>query len=556
MLATSRDVVLLAMAVGAATGLLVAGLERLIIHDLLDRVRELPLALVAIAPGVGLAASALALRRIGGGVSPSTADEYVKAIPKNDVPFDLRSVPARVIASIATLGTGGAGGLEGPSVFVGTAVGAAAHDRLRRVLRNVDRRAAVVAGAAAGVAAIFKAPATGAVFALEVPYQEDLTQHGLLPALVGAASGYVTFVAVNGTERLFPVSGNPDLALVDLAMAAAIGLTCGVGARAFAAVLGFAKRLRSRIGVMPRVLAAGVLMAALVVASDAAFDGELLTIGPGYGALEYALDPSRTLWLIALLATLRVLATATTVAGDGAAGMFIPLVLQGALTGRLLAGFTHADNQSLFIVVGVAAFLGAGYRVPLSAVMFVAEATGRPGFVVPGLIAATIAELVMGTSSVSTYQRRRRSDYVEQRAELPISTVLATDAATSRADDTIAQFFAEHVSLARRRAVPLVDGEGCYEGLVLLDDVLAVDPADWADTTLAEVAATELPVAGPDWTVGQALRQMVDANVDHLPVTDGEGRLRGMVTSDAIVDRNDLLERLSASRDARREHGI
>ena len=139
---------------------------------------------------------------------------------------------------------------------------------------------------------------------------------------------------------------------------------------------------------------------------------------------------------------------------------------------------------------------------------------------------------------------------------VPISTVLATDAATSRADDTIAQFFAEHVSLARRRAVPLVDGEGCYEGLVLLDDVLAVDPADWADTTLAEVAATELPVAGPDWTVGQALRQMVDANVDHLPVTDGEGRLRGMVTSDAIVDRNDLLERLSASRDARREHGI
>ena len=80
-------------------------------------------------------------------------------------------------------------------------------------------------------------------------------------------------------------------------------------------------------------------------------------------------------------------------------------------------------------------------------------------------------------------------------------------------------------------------------------------PEDAPDK-MAEVAATELPVAGPDWTVGQALRQMVDANVDHLPVTDGEGRLRGMVTSDAIVDRNDLLERLSASRDARREHGI
>ena len=55
-------------------------------------------------------------------------------------------------------------------------------------------------------------------------------------------------------------------------------------------------------------------------------------------------------------------------------------------------------------MVGVAAFLGAGYRVPLAAVMFVAETTGRPSFVVPGLLAAVAAELMMGGASVTTYQ--------------------------------------------------------------------------------------------------------------------------------------------------------
>jgi CIC family chloride channel protein len=55
-------------------------------------------------------------------------------------------------------------------------------------------------------------------------------------------------------------------------------------------------------------------------------------------------------------------------------------------------------------VIGVAAFLGAGYRVPLAAVMFVAETTGRPSFVVPGLLAAVAAELMMGSSSVTEYQ--------------------------------------------------------------------------------------------------------------------------------------------------------
>jgi CIC family chloride channel protein len=42
--------------------------------------------------------------------------------------------------------------------------------------------------------------------------------------------------------------------------------------------------------------------------------------------------------------------------------------------------------------------------VPLAAVVFVAETTGRPGFIVPGLIAAVAAELMMARSSVTTYQ--------------------------------------------------------------------------------------------------------------------------------------------------------
>jgi CIC family chloride channel protein len=43
--------------------------------------------------------------------------------------------------------------------------------------------------------------------------------------------------------------------------------------------------------------------------------------------------------------------------------------------------------------------------VPLAAVVFVAEATGRPGFVVPGLIAAVVAELLMGRASITTEQQ-------------------------------------------------------------------------------------------------------------------------------------------------------
>jgi CIC family chloride channel protein len=98
------------------------------------------------------------------------------------------------------------------------------------------------------------------------------------------------------------------------------------------------------------------------------------------------------------------LATTTTVAGGGVGGLFIPLVAAGALVGRIVGGAVNALDTSLFTVIGMAAFLGAGYRVPLAAVVFVAEVTGRPGFVVPGLLAAVIAELIMNQQSVTIYQ--------------------------------------------------------------------------------------------------------------------------------------------------------
>jgi CIC family chloride channel protein len=95
----------------------------------------------------------------------------------------------------------------------------------------------------------------------------------------------------------------------------------------------------------------------------------------------------------------------STVGGGGAGGLFVPLVVAGALTGRIVGGAVNDLDTSLFVVVGIAAFLGAGYRVPLASVMFVAETTGRASIVVPGLFAAVAAELVMGPSSVTNYQR-------------------------------------------------------------------------------------------------------------------------------------------------------
>ena len=543
----SREVVIVSAITGVLVGLGVALFERGAAQGVLERILEAPAWMQVLAPLVGLLLSVAALRLLAGGASQATTDVYVQAMPDPLAPYPLRPVVGRLAAAFATLGFGGTAGFEGPSVYLGAGVGAAIHERFGRRLGGLDRHVLLAAGAAAGVAAIFKAPATGAVFALEVPYQDDLARGALLPALVGAASGYTTYVTLEGTAPLIPVAGSPPIDLRDLAAAAAIGLVCGLGARVYAFLVRQAKRVQDHTPALLRAAVSGVGLAALVVLSRALFEGEPLSLGPGYEAIGWALDPDRGLWLVAALATIRAAGTILTVSG-GVGGLFVPLVVQGALSGRLVSELFGGNQQSLFVVVGIAAFLGAGYRVPLAAVMFVAEATGRPGFVVPGLIAAVVAELVMGTASVSPYQRRRHRGHLEERAQLSVAQALVTDPATVDAASPLAEFYAEHVAMARRRAVPVVE-DRTYLGMVLLEDVLAVDPAEWVDRTVADVMRDDLPTAEPTDTLGSALAAMVGAGAEQLAVVGAGGELHGVVSRSSILDLQELLDRLEGPGD-------
>jgi CIC family chloride channel protein len=153
-----------------------------------------------------------------------------------------------------------------------------------------------------------------------------------------------------------------------------------------------------------RVATCGATIAVLF-AVGRGLTGESLVLTPGYGVIAWALVPGRAVAVLLAVLALRCVATAASVAGGGVGGLFVPLVVAGALLGRAF-GAALGSTDSLFLVIGIAAFLGAGYRVPLAAVVFVAETTGRPGFVVPGLIAAVVAELVMHQTSVTAYQSR------------------------------------------------------------------------------------------------------------------------------------------------------
>src|SRR5690606_22572837 len=222
--------------------------------------------------------------------------------------------------------------------------------------RGDDAKVLMVAGAAAGVAAVFKAPLTGVVFALEGPYRADLARRALLPCLVAAGASYVTVVALLGTGPLLATGGAAPFDLRDLGGGLVLGLACGVLARLGATAIASAKRIR--LPRLTRVAAAVLALAALAPLAQRWFGGPF-HLGPSYETIEWAAHPDRSVMALAGLFALRALATWLGVAAGGVGGLFIPLVTQGVIVGALCQQLIGAPNPHLLPTVGVAAFLGA-----------------------------------------------------------------------------------------------------------------------------------------------------------------------------------------------------
>ena len=541
------------LAASAATGVivavLVAAFETVALNIVLERVLEQHLAVLALAPVLGIVASKLVLRTVGGGTSGSTSDEYIRAFHERHPSIPMRYLPAKLLAGIATIGGGGAVGLEGPSIYAGSSTGLFVHERLGRFFRRDEARILLTAGAAAGVAAVFKTPATGVIFAIEAPYRDDVTPQALLPSLIASAASYVTFVFLVGSTPVVPFLGEGgiggdgasvlDVEIGDLLGALILGIAAGLGGRGFAWLVRQAKHATHTISWPRRAAAAAAAMACLALLADAAFD-EVLSLGPGIKAMEWVVHQD-ALELIALLFGIRVAATLATVLGDGVGGLFIPLATLGVIVGQFVGVALDAEADGLYATLGLAAFLGAGYRAPIAAVMFVAESTGAAAFVVPALVAAAVSQVVGGPSSVVEYQRSKRLGHLEQRFTLPLSSILTTDVLTVPPDATVSEFVYMHVLGRRERVVPVVSGSS-YLGMAQLSQLSTVSRDEWETTTVESMMTTDLPAGSPSWTVRDAVVAMEGADIEVLAVTDSSSNFIGVVTEDDIVRLGEILD--------------
>ncbi|MCQ3812916.1 MAG: chloride channel protein [Acidimicrobiia bacterium] len=540
------------VAIGVLVAMVVALFEWLTESVLLHWILQQPLVVLVTAPVVGILAANALLRWVGRGTSGATSDEYIRTFHERHPRLPIMHLPGKLTAGIATIGMGGAVGLEGPSIYAGSSIGLWVHEKTGTFLRRDNARLLLTAGAAAGVAAVFKAPATGVIFAMEAPYREDVTPQALLPSLLASATSYATFVSLVGTAPVVPFlaegttsgaeSGVAVLGvdLIDLAGALLLGIAAGLAGRGFAWLVRRTKSGAKRYSLTKRLLVGGVGLAILAWAAQVVFESPL-TLGPGTNAMDWVVG-NRGLGLIALLFGMRMAATITTVFAGGVGGLFIPLAALGVVLGEFVGQALGNNETTLYPILGLAAFLGAGYRAPIAAVMFVAESTGGVGsFVVPALVAAAVSQVVAGPSSVADYQRSVRLGHLERRLTLPIGSILSTDVMTVPPDATVSEFVYFHVLGRRERIVPVVENER-FLGLARLEDIAEINRDEWEQTTISEHMATDLPVGQPSWTLRDAVAAMGEAQIDVIAVTAVNGAFIGVVTEDDILKLDEILD--------------
>jgi len=238
---------------------------------------------------------------------------------------------------------------------------------------------------------------------MEVPFRGRFAGERVLPAIFGAAAGYLTMALVDGVESEIEVP-LIELTVGRAFLSAVLGLAVGITAIGVIKLINTAEHVTSRFPAAVRAGTAGTVLVGMY-ALGRAMTGESLALTSGNSVIDWAVKPDHAVLVLLGVFALRAVGPAVSIAGGGVGGLFIPLMAAGAVVGRLFADASSTDDVAFYVIVGAATMLGAGYAVPLTGVVFVAEYTGQAAIIVPALIAMAVSRLVVNNRSVSPAQR-------------------------------------------------------------------------------------------------------------------------------------------------------
>lgn len=474
----------------------------------------------------------------------------------------------KIVASALTLGTGGSGGREGPIAQIGAGFGSFLGNVLR--LRPIERRTLMAAGMGAGVAAIFRAPLAGSLFAAEVLYRSpDFESEVIIPAGLASVTAYCTFGLAFGWSPLFTIPDdvralltfNSPLRLISyLILALFLVVLATLYTRTFYGVTHLFHQLKMPPHFKPAIGAflsgfIGLVLYYMFRRNQSA----LAVMSFGYGILQDAMikigqQAGLSFALLLLAVALgKILTTSLTIGSGGSGGVFGPSMVIGGCGGGAMGLFLHwlkpwlAPQPATFVIVGMAGFFAAAAKTPFSTIVIVSEMTGNYDLLLPTLWVCTLTFLLSDEQSIYSSQVESRSrspahqgDYVRDvLTGLQVSQFVMPQEQVpflhpqDRLDEVLGW-----LTTTPCNSLPVVDREGRLLGVLSLEEAHVAAQSTHARPMIlaADLMRTDVEPLHLHDRVDRALELFVENDLTALPVVDGTPDLKVL----GVVKRSDI----------------
>jgi H+/Cl- antiporter ClcA len=310
--------------------------------------------------------------------------EAIEAILMRGSRVEPKLAVLKPVSAAIAIGSGGPFGAEGPIVMTGGACGSLVAQCVH--LSSAERKTLLVAGAAAGMSAVFATPLAAVLLAVELLLFE-WKPRSLVPAALAAAAAATARRALLGTGPIFHLSSHTAVASVSALLAcAAAGVIAG---------------------------AVSILMTRAVYASEDAFQqlpihwmwwpaiggavvgigGWLVpqTLGVGYDVIGALLEGTLATPTVAGILAVKSTIWAVALGSGTSGGVLAPLLMVGGAVGSLESLVFPEMGAGFWPLIGMAAMLGGTMRTPLTAIVFAIELTQAFDMLLPLLVAVTVA---------------------------------------------------------------------------------------------------------------------------------------------------------------------
>ena len=484
------------------------------------------------------------------------------AISQNKSRMKLHNTYTSVVASSITIGFGGSVGAEGPIVNTGAAIGSNLGSLFRmppQILMML-----VGSGAAAGVAAIFKAPIAGMLFAIEV-LMIDLTTVSVMPLLVSSITAATISYIFTGTEAMFKFSQTEAFVIERIPYVILLGIFCGLISLYFTRVMNWIEGEYRRYGTTYwRKFMMGGIMLSLLIFIFPPLYGEgydtigLLLNGQFAGLMDnsmfYPLNDSYfgIVIFLGLILLTKVFASSATNGGGGCGGIFAPSLYLGCIAGFIFAHicnyfpFTMYLSEKNFALLGMAGIMSGVMHAPLTGVFLIAELTGGYDLFLPLMIVSIgsyITILMFEPHSIYSMRLAQKGELLTHHKDKAVLTLLSADNVIERDFQVVSPEMTlgdmvKVIARSSRNTFPVVDDRGILLGIVLLDNIrnIMFRPELYNRFHVSKFMVSAPAKIVVNTPMDQIMQIFDDTKAWNLPVVDETGRYMGFMSKSKIFN--------------------